>query len=153
MNGVEAKIWLEIFMIVLATSVITSILTALLMMLVVRAPKVPQMPDEKAGEWRTESWTRAIDKSEAIISASAVISASESLVNLKIPDYLQVRLIEGHIKTISHLGMLVESPAGKKAKWPYGLGPVRQKIIKGAYAEWDYSQVKKDIEGEGNEQP
>ena len=121
MNGVEAKIWLEIFMIVLTTSVITSVLTALLMMLVVRVPKVPEMPDATAGEWRTcKPW----------------ISSGEGLINLAIPHYLRQHLMRHGINTITQVGEMVYPTAGAKVIWPYGIGGKRKKTIWYAYDEY-----------------
>jgi hypothetical protein len=113
-------------------AILASVLTALLTMLVVRGPKVPEIPKNKAGEWRSETW----------------VSSGEGLINLNIPHYLRQHLMKSGITTITQVGELCDPPAGVKAKFPYGLGKVRQKIIREAYAEWENSKVKKDIEEE-----
>ena len=121
MNNVEAKIWLEIFMIILVTSVVTSILNNLLMMLVVRRPRMTEDVQTKR-DFPTEE------------------SLPGSLTFLEIPRYLRAHLMKSGITTISQVGDLVNPPAGMKAWWPYGFGKARQKIIREAYGKWQENQ-------------
>ncbi len=121
MNGVEAKIWLEIFLMILATSVVTSILNNLLMMLVVRGPRVreeifPLQPFPP------------LEEMEELEDITPLI-----FMNLQIPKYLLEHLRKNGITTISQLEDLMEDP---KAKFPYGIGKQRQAIIKIAYGQY-----------------
>ena len=117
MSGVDPKVIPELLLMAFAVAIFMSGINLIIQLFVVRMPKVPEMPDATAGEWRSETW----------------ISSGEGLINLAIPNYLRQHLMRHGITTIRQVGELCDPPAGTKAKWPYGFGPVRQKIVRDAY--------------------
>ncbi len=121
MSGVDPKVIPELLLMAFAVSIFMSGINLIIQLFVVRAPKVPEMPDATAGEWQTcKPW----------------ISSGEGLINLDIPHYLRQHLMRHGINTITQVGEMVYPPAGAKVIWPYGIGEKRKKTIWYAYDEY-----------------